>query len=113
MAGVTLSSVTRRFGPMRMPHGADLAAGDGEFCMVVGLVIGFILVQCVHGAGINGAEMSPGATAGRAAQSSKCPAAAKPPPCQRTAGSSAHGGGPLASSAARKPSASSCGRHPR
>jgi lactose/L-arabinose transport system ATP-binding protein len=36
MSGVTLSNVTKKYGPLQVIHGVDLEIEDGEFCVFVG-----------------------------------------------------------------------------
>ncbi|MBL4873254.1 MAG: sn-glycerol-3-phosphate ABC transporter ATP-binding protein UgpC [Rhodobacteraceae bacterium] len=36
MSGVTLSNLTKKYGPIQVIHGVDLEIADGEFCVFVG-----------------------------------------------------------------------------
>lgn len=36
MSGVTLSNLTKKYGPVQVIHGVDLEINDGEFCVFVG-----------------------------------------------------------------------------
>ena len=36
MSGVTLSNLTKKYGPIQVIHGVDLEINDGEFCVFVG-----------------------------------------------------------------------------